>query len=225
MTFFDHSNLRRAFEEYVGVQDALLPDEEALACVTFSERFEERMRRMIRRQRYGYYVLFGTVARRVASVLIALLIAATVATVSVEALRKPVAQFFAEVFEKFTMIFVTDETPASQIDEMKLHAPTYVPEGYEIESEVELDGVYRIVYVNSERERIKYVQCYESDFSMNIDTEEVDYSEILISGKHGITYTNKEVSYVIFWNDSWRYTLSGTTSVEELIKIVESVKK
>ena len=156
--FFDHPNLLEAFEEYVREQDALLPDEEALASITFSERFQERMRRMIRRHRYGYYVLFGTAGRRAASIIVALLVAFTVATVSVEALREPVAQFFAEVFEKFTMIFVTDEAPASRMGEMELHAPTYVPEGYEIESEVELDGVYRIVYVNGKEQHIHYSQ-------------------------------------------------------------------
>ena len=66
MTFYDHPNLLEAFEEYVRVQDALLPDEEALASITFSERFQERMRRMIRRHRSGSYVLFGTAGRRAA---------------------------------------------------------------------------------------------------------------------------------------------------------------
>ena len=224
MMFFDHPNLLEAFEEYVRVQDALLPDEEALASITFSERFQERMRRMIRRHRYGYYVLFGTAGRRAASIIVALLVAFTVATVSVEALRKPVAQFFAEVFEKFTMIFVTDEAPASRMGEMELHAPTYVPEGYEIESEIELDGVYHILFSNADGDTIKYSQRQESVFSVNIDTEKIQYSEIVAGDNQGIIYVNKNITYIVLWNSQYCYSLSGTISADELTKIAESIK-
>lgn len=223
MTFFDHSNLRRAFEEYVGVQDALLPDEEALACVTFSERFEERMRRMIRRQRYGYYVLFGTAARRVASVLIALLIAATVATVSVEALREKVAEFFVRVYEKYTQVFFVEDAPAlSREITIEPKRPTYIPEGYEIVEEELTEVTYYVMYANDNREYF----CLEqrsNGAGIQIDTEESRYITINIIEQCAVIYQNKETISILFTDDIYSYDLCGDCSIEDLISIAESI--
>lgn len=177
MNFYKHPKLLEALDLYTREQDERLPDEKELKSITFSKEFLERMRRMIARHRWGYYALFGTVGRRVASILVALLIAATTATVSVEALREPVLRFFAEVFEKFTAIFVVNDVPAEPTAEMELYAPTYVPEGYEMESETKLDGVYRVVYANDSNQEISYVQFWESGFNVDIDTEETNYSQ------------------------------------------------
>ena len=100
MNIHKNEKLIEAFDEYVRLQNDLLPDEEALSTITFSEEFRERMHRLLSRQKYGFYVLFGTAGRRIASFLVAALVAASVTTISVEALREPVFQFFAQVFEK-----------------------------------------------------------------------------------------------------------------------------
>ena len=78
MKLYKHAKLQEAFDLFVAQQNALLPDEETIATVTLSENFKERMRKMLNRQKYGFYVLFGTAGRRVASILITLLVAATV---------------------------------------------------------------------------------------------------------------------------------------------------
>ncbi len=225
MNFYKHPKLLEALDLYTREQDERLPDEKELKSITFSEEFLERMRRMIARHRWGYYALFGTVGRRVASILVALLIAATTATVSVEALREPVLRFFAEVFEKFTAIFVVNDVPAEPTAEMELYAPTYVPEGYTVESETKTQDVYHVTYTRADGNRIKYSQRWNSNVSRTIDTEGVDYSKITIDQHSGISYTNKNVTTVAFWFDAYNYTLTGAVPQEELIKIAKSVTK
>lgn len=224
MNFYKHPKLLEALDLYTREQDERLPDEKELKSITFSEEFLERMRRMIARHRWGYYALFGTVGRRVASILVALLIAATTATVSVEALREPVLRFFAEVFEKFTAIFVVNDVPAEPTAEMELYAPTYVPEGYEMESETKLDGVYHIVYSDSKGRILKYTQrCGE--INRIIDTEDVTYSDIIVNQHSGIIYTNKDVESISFWDGTYNYTVTGTFSCDELTRIAKSIRK
>lgn len=225
MNFYKHPKLLEALDLYTREQDERLPNEQELESITFSEEFLERMRRMIARHRWGYYALFGTVGRRVASILVALLIAATTATVSVEALREPVLRFFAEVFEKFTAIFVVNDVPAEPAAEMELYAPTYVPEGYEVESEINTNGLYRIVYMNNTKQKINYIQRWESSAKITLDTEGAEYKEITINGHSGIIYTNKSTMYVIFWDEKYWYSISGLISTEELVQMANSVTK
>ena len=81
MKLYKHTKLQEAFDLFVEQQNALLPNEETVATVTLSEDFKERMRKMLSRQKCGFFVLFGTVGRRVASIMIAILVTATVATI------------------------------------------------------------------------------------------------------------------------------------------------
>lgn len=152
MDLLKNEKVLAALEEYVRRQNALLPDEETLSGVTLSEEFHLRMRRLLARRKRGFYVLFGTAGRRVASITVAVLVAATVTTVSVEALREPVAQFFTQVFERFTQVFFVDDTPDTPEVEMAKRAPTYVPEGYTVEQEMDLGTYYKITYVNENGE-------------------------------------------------------------------------
>ena len=150
MNIYKHPKLQEAFDIYVREQNARLPGEEELAGITVSDEFKARMEKLIRRQKCGYYVLFGTVARRVATIIIALLVGMTVTTFSVEALRQPVVRFFTEVFETFTRVIFVDDTSDPVRVEMEKRTPTYIPEGYVVESEIDAGALYRITYVNTE---------------------------------------------------------------------------
>lgn len=223
MDFYHHPTLVRAFELYMEEENARLPDDEELAKITFSPEFEERMRKMFARRKYGYYTLFGTVGRRIASVSVALLLTATILTASVEAIRTPVVQFFTEVYEKFTQIFVTDDTPDAPDLVFEPHAPTYIPEGYVVEKEEKLAATYRVVYVGESGARINYQQQVKDGNYQTIDTEGVDYVSIQIGNGSGVAYENKGKAGIIFTDEQYTYSISASISLEELTKIAESI--
>lgn len=223
MSIYKHPKLREAFDIYVREQNARLPSEEELAGIVLSDEFKARMETLIRRQKCGYYVLFGTVARRVATIIIALLVGMTVTTFSVEALRQPVVRFFTEVFETFTRVIFVDDTSDPEQVEMEKKAPTYIPEGYVVESEIDAGIVYRITYINTETgDRIYYRQQWSDGNTSVIDTESVETQNISIGTLSGLTYYNKGMIFVVFSNDEYLFSISGTTETAELLKIAES---
>ncbi len=224
MDLLKNEKVLAALEEYVRRQNALLPDEETLSGVTLSEEFHLRMRRLLARRKRGFYVLFGTAGRRVASITVAVLVAATVTTVSVEALREPVAQFFTQVFERFTQVFFVDDTPDTPEVEMAKRAPTYVPEGYTVEQEMDLGIIYRIVYTNETGKRIRYAQQVKESMEMIADTENVQYTSITVNDYRGVTYSNKEINTIVFSDEEYTYTISSSLNADELVKIAESIK-
>ena len=226
MKLYKHEKLQEAFDLFVAQQNALLPDEETVATVTLSENFKERMRKMLNRQKCGFFVLFGTAGRRVASILITLLVAATVTTASVEALREPVVQFFTEVFEKFTQVFFVDDTPDTPQVEMEKRAPAYIPEGYALEKEEDFSYVYRITYIHSETgEKIRYNQQWKESINVFADTENTQHTKITVGNCQGVTYSNKDIHTVVYSDDQYTYTLSASLSQDELIQIANSITK
>lgn len=224
MDLLKNEKVLAALEEYVRRQNALLPDEETLSGVTLSEEFHLRMRRLLARRKRGFYVLFGTAGRRVASITVAVLVAATVTTVSVEALREPVAQFFTQVFERFTQVFFVDDTPDTPEVEMAKRAPTYVPEGYTVEREEDLGIMYIIVYVSENGEKLRYSQQFKDSVEVIADTEGIQYTNILIGTYEGITYENKNANTITFSDEEYTYILSGALSTNKLTEIAKSIK-
>lgn len=224
MNMYKHPKLREAFDIYVREQNALLPSDEELVGIAFSDEFEARMEKLIRRQKHGYYVLFGTMARRVATIVIALFLGATIVTFSVEALRQPVVRFFTEVFETFTRVIFVDDISGTVEMKMEKKAPSYIPEGYMVESEVNAGVVYRITYVNAKTgERIFFRQQWIDINSSIIDTESSAYQNIIVNDIDGFTYRSGDKEYIVLMDNEYAFSVSGTISKEQLIKIAESI--
>lgn len=224
MNMYKHPKLREAFDIYVREQNALLPSDEELVGIAFSDEFEARMETLIRRQKYGYYMLFGTVARRVATIVIALFLGATIVTFSVEALRQPVVRFFTEVFETFTRVIFMDDTFEPAPVEMEKKVPSYIPEGYVVESERITDSLYKVTYFNSELDdRFYYRQEFNTGRVFEMDTEGSGYRIVALRQLEGVVNENKGKITLMFTDEQYSYSLYGTVSQEELIKIAESI--
>lgn len=225
MNLYRNDNLREAFDLYVRRQDALLPTEEELSSVTLSPEFHARMAKLLARRKRGYYHMFGTWGRRVASILIALLIATTTVTVSVKALREKVIEFFTEVFDTHTVVTFVDDTPDVP-DKIALEPrkPSYIPDGYVVETEEYLNASYRVAYINDNSDRIVYRQRWKDSSEIILDTENVQPCEITVGSCHVIAYISKGTTFITFADEEYVYTLSGVLSVETLIKISESIK-
>lgn len=57
---------------------------------------------------------------------------------------------------------------------------------------------------------------------MIADTEDVQYTEIIIDDYQGISYSNKGTVYIIFSDEEYTYTLSGI-SYDLLLEVAESI--
>ena len=226
MNLYRNEKLLEAFDLYVREQDALLPTEEELSTITLSPEFQAKMERMLTLRKRGYYHMFGTWGRRVASILIALLVATTTVTVSVKALREKVIEFFTEVFDTHTVVTFADDTPDVP-DEITFEPrkPSYIPNGYVVESEEAANAVCRISYVNRNGVRVTYRQRLKDNNSMIADTEGTHTSEISIGTYYGVSYINKGILFIVFADEEYVYTISGDLEKEELIKISESILK
>lgn len=229
MNLYDHAKLQEAFDIYVRERDARLPDEETLSSVTLSPTFHRRMKRLFARRKNGYFVLFGTVGRRVATIVVALLAAATIATAGVEALRESVWEFFTQIFEKYTQVTFADDAAddsESPVEEAFVaRIPAYIPEGYKLAEEAESRTIYRMIYTNEADQRIVYVQQKRNAGVLIEDTEGVQYISIKVNGFDGLTYTNKEMTSIAFSDDEYIYRFYAPLDVEEIIQIAESLQE
>lgn len=92
----------------------------------FSEAFETKMQKILNQARKPYYYLINTVGKRVAVIAIVFLIALTTTVFSVEALRKPVIEFFVTIFDQFsTVVFGAQPDHKLPSDDYYIPVHTY----------------------------------------------------------------------------------------------------
>ena len=107
---------------------------------------------------------------------------------------------------------------------MEKKAPSYIPDGYVVESEVDAGALYRITYVNTKTgEKIFYRQQVADGNASVIDTENIDYRYVTIGSQTGIVYQNKDTNIVVFADEKHSYSFLGIIAQNELLKIAESV--
>ena len=195
--------LRKALAVIAEEEAAKLPSAEECAHITFSEEFERKMQKLINQQKKSYYYLINTVGKRVACIVIAVLIALSTVTFSVEALRESVVKFFVETFEKFSIIRVEDAVNDNSVLET-YYAPTYIPEGYELRNCEDNLSAHRKTYIANENS-VLYFEQYLKHVKIKIDTEGTKTAYIKICGREAF-YTIENEKQMIYWVDEeYRY--------------------
>ena len=212
-----------AFELYNKKLSESLPTDEELKDITFSENFENKMQKLIRAQKKSYFYFINTVGKRAAVIILAIMISLTATTFGVKAIRESVIKFITETFEKFTAVSVENEEAEAQDDIVKT-APQYIPEGYALESEIDVVGLYQMTFENQDGEFIDYIQKINLGTIANVNTEDIKYDRININSLEGIKYIKNSINTVVFADEIYMYTVYGQVSFDELIKMAESIK-
>lgn len=102
--------------------------------------------------------------------------------------------------------------------------PQYIPDGYTLESEIDIGGFYQLYYTNKENNSIEYHQEFYYKNIKHINTEGVEYENLLINSYEAIFYNKNGTNMIVFADETYMYTIYGHVSREELIKIAESIK-
>ena len=192
----------------------------------FSERYKKNMEKLLAKQRKPCFRYFNTAGKRaVACILIVAMLFAS--SMTIEAVREPVVEFFVSVYEKFAEIFFgDDEIENSPYNVYKIYAPEYIPDGYEI-VEQKITGTLYITTILKNEYSVIHLKQYILKVNSTFDNEKADF---LIETKNGITIAvfEKLERKALYWNSgeyAFKLVVPKEFSEEECIKIIESVKE
>lgn len=86
----NNKKLKKVFELYNERFCYDLPQEKELANISFTSIFENKMQKLLKKQKKPYYYMINTVGKKTAIIILAFIVSITATTFSVEALRKAV---------------------------------------------------------------------------------------------------------------------------------------
>ena len=218
-----NENLKKALEK------AMIPEYDELLLRNekhvFSVEFERKMQKLIKRRNKPYYKIINTVGKRVACIVVIVLIASSVTVLSVDALRNAVADFLVSIYEKFSTVQSTDEDDSAPTTIKYIYSITYNLDGYEVVLENTNEYRHNITYVNNDIE-IKFSQYTKNKYYKDVNTEDAEISTIEINGTEAIMFLDNQRYYHLIWdNGDYILSIGSNISKDALICIAESVKK
>lgn len=192
----------------------------------FSDKFQQKMQRLIKRERqkrkYGIPVQTW---RRIAAMLAIVLAGLFATTMSVDAVREKVFDFIRTIYETYTSTHYYSQEEI--VGEFKPLYPAYVPEGYELMIEKTGEEYLIISYETEEKESIviQQDQIYDGMEVQN-DNEYIKEETCDIWGVTGsLSYKEDGVIRISWEKDGCLYMASATDlTKEELMKVCESLK-
>lgn len=210
--------------------DALTPEykqilDDASDTHEFSVEFERKMQKLIKRRNKPYYKIINTVGKRVACIIVIVLLASSVTVLSVDALRNAVADFFVNIYEKFSTVQSVNEDKTAPTTIEDIYAITYDLGDYDVIYEEKDNYSYNITYIKDDVV-IDFLQYTKDMYDQNVNTEDAEISTISITSKEAIIFLDNQSYHHLIW-DNGDYILNIRSNIDEdaLICIAESVQK
>ncbi len=194
--------------------------------IYLGDDYENYMDSLIRRSKNPFQRYFNTVGRRVAGIAAALLIAFS-CSMTVKAIREPVVEFFANIYEKFVEIIFGEDDIAKAPDTIEtVYTLGFIPDGYAIDQFIIDDIMVDMAWKNENGDRIVLSQGVLTGSNI-LDTEESNCGIIERNGRI-IAYSGKYGIRSFFWNSAeyeFSLTVSSNISEDEVFALIDSLKK
>lgn len=214
-----NEQLKHAFRDALAIE---FVEAAAKQEFTFSESFEQKMARLIARERHPLWRFVNTAGKKAAVILLGLLILGA-ASMSVKAVRDSVVEFITNVYEKFFSVTFDGDT-LSQINK---RYSIDCPDGFLLVNRNETEIGIETEYKNpSKNEVIIFSQSISDGTQITIDREMSQSKFITIDGNE-ISITEKPGMFYAFWiNDGYLFELScyGNFEEKDLIEMIQSAK-
>ena len=194
----------------------------------FSEKFERKMEKLIRRRRKPYYSLISTGLRRAACIIVMFLVVSFTTVMSVEALRKPFLDFLSSIF--------SDHTTIESVLDLDGDYPETIEERYEITEGLESYTVdstetdSQSIIINYKKTLNKFQLCFVQrtihNYKNEINTEDVLISNVTINECAALFFSDNNGFNNLIWNNGYYILeLHSCLGKNALIELAESVQK
>lgn len=216
------TDFKNAFREVVSSEFAHIPTDESRIDFTFSERFNKRMEKIIRSQKKVYYNFVNTAYKRVAIICVVILTMMTTAC-SVKAIREPIVNFFAEVYESFTRYFFEGDTADIITKEYSLNV---LPDGFKQTNKIQNDISITTILENDFGDILEITQTITDNTQHNIDNQNGNKSEMFVDGQKIQVLEADGFIQSIWIKDKYCFKVTGYGKIDKdiLKQVVENIE-
>lgn len=215
--------LNAVLREVVSREFANIPQRENEIAYEFSDGFTRRMDKLTKAEKSRFWRMTNTVPKRAAAIVIAIMLISLTAC-SIPSVRAVVVDFIKETYENCIHLF-TGESGSQKISEH--YELTELPDGFEEISITETSTRSIVSYQNANGDQIILTQSITEDYSIFLDNENGDLSEINLSGMRVSVYESDNCMVAVWLQDQYAFhlTVYGDYDMDLMIKLVGMVQR
>lgn len=215
------AEFKKAFREAASYEFRDVPCNDSQIQHTFSPEFEQRIAKLIQKEKNVFWHFVNTASKRAAAIIIVLIMLFTTAC-SVKAIREPLVRFLSEVHETFTEYFFDGEKTTAITDKYQI---TVIPKGFTEESVFETDTATTVVYKNAQGNTIHFAQAVTEDTTIFLDTEKADSKAITVAEYEVKLYSQDGVLFAMWTHGGYYFEIVcyGDFSDGDIVSLIRSV--
>ena len=218
------SNLQEAFREAAGREFAMVPDETELDYI-FSRKFERKMRRIIRAQVHGYWMMVNTAAKRVA-VAVAIIVMLLTSVMAIKPIRERVIKFFVDMYEEHFEIHFGEEESwdlPERTEPMVRYTLTELPTGY---YEVNILELRALIWTDWMNEEGKGISLKQEPGTQEITLDITNAQQRIVIGEIEIAHYQYDSSETFVW-EQYGYifylSIHDKLPIEQIMVMISSI--
>lgn len=192
-----------------------------------SPEFDRKMKRLLFRRKIRYDVFFNTVGKKVAAIILCVVIAGTTTVMSVDALRDGLFELIEKVYTQFSQItFEPIQSTYSATEVFEEYSITNIPEGFTLETEHINESLFNKEQVfTSDEHLVCFGQRLAEKADFSVDTEGIPTEIIEYGGKEFLCFSNKGIQYALWTEGDYAFIIHSDLSMEQVLEMAVSVKK
>lgn len=215
-------NFNSILRELVCREYAAIPNCENEIAYEFSHDFRNKMNRMIRAQKRPIWNLSQSIPKKVAIVMLFLLLLLTTAC-GIPAVREAFEGFITELRNGGYEMEV-EGAKTTHIEKILL--PYYVPEGFTEFNKIVNEGAVILEYENEVGERIIYSQSPTCNNNIFWDAENAEISSVQINGHNTYISSLGDTQDALWLQDNYLITITciGDIKYEVIVEMIKNVR-
>lgn len=212
----------KAFRESISLEFSDIPVNEESIDYIFSEKFDNKMDRLIQCEKKSFWKAKSISSRRIAIIIFAILSIFTTAC-SVDMIREPIVRYIVEIYEEFKYYFFEGDTTKEILYEYKL---TEIPKGFKEIKKIATGGAIITTYENEAGDIIEFSQFTTRNTEhIVVDNEEKVFEKYILGLKveFRILGDIMECSWIqgeYFMNMAYM----GNGEIDLMIELIENIK-
>ncbi len=192
--------------------------------VEFSEKHNLAMKKLFKQERRKIIIRkMIRNSKKVAILLLVLVLTASISIFSVQAWRVKFLNFIMNIGQTNSDIQFWNDNGSGDTYSSDDVTLGYIPEDFKfVSSQARMNGVSLLFQKD---ENSFALQIQPVDALLAVDTEKAEMEKIIINGKEALYSSNNNTNLLVWHDDIYSYLLSGNISKSEMVRIAEKVQK
>lgn len=220
--------LKLALEEQLNFDDELKKYDELEAeneTHIFSKEHNKKMKRIYKMaKRAENPNLFKKRIKYMVAGFAVFISVSTLMVTQIKAFRVPVIKYISQIKEKYSIFDSNIGNVSHLSDEYSLYEPRYTPENFDIQEIHESESGFSISYINDLSNQYYNLYFFNEASQISLDTENASVFDLQINGHNSIIVEKGDEIKILMSYEESQYYLEGSLSIEEAIKIMESIR-